>query len=106
MSKQSRKAKLRELTLQHRKVLKDIRVIKATGNQVEMMLFGKQVNFTYKDGHLTRSVTDDDWLSDDEYTLLFSYAEMLMRAVFNGYKKPKKAAPEVEQQKPVQLRLL
>lgn len=84
-----RRARLTALFALLRKERGYFNILKATGNHVSIRFGDAEVNFHWHEGYVTRSVGDNTYLSDEDYALLYALAEMLMKAVFEGYKKEK-----------------
>lgn len=86
----TRRARRHRLFLEYQDESQYLKVLLATGFRVVYSYAGHEIDFTMKEGVITRGKVNDQYLSQEDWVFLFKHAEELMKAVFAGYKRKRK----------------
>ncbi len=79
-----RKARLRRLVQQYRAERDSLRILSVTASEVIFRFAGDEIDFVYRNGQMTRGPASYRYLSADDWAFLFTLAEELTQAAFNG----------------------
>lgn len=86
----TKKARKHRLFLEYQEDSQYLKILLATGYRVVYSYAGHEIDFTMKEGVITRGKVSNEYLSQEDWVFLFKHAEELMNAVFAGYKKKRK----------------